>query len=78
MCAGIIIGDQMLESQGAVKVVLGDLIYSDDAPNGAKNDDDGCLCWVNVTAMAERENMIATWDGMDWVLALASTDGRER
>lgn len=75
MCASIIIDDKLLESQGQAKAVLGELIYSSDAPSGAINDDGGCLCWVDVAATAEREGMTATWDGMDWVL---THDGAER
>lgn len=72
MCASVLFDGQLLESQGAVKAALGDLIYSSDAPAGAKNDDDGCLCWVDIPAVAERNGLVPTWDGMDWVLTRAS------
>jgi hypothetical protein len=72
MCASVIIDGHLLESQGALKNVLGDLIYLSDAPVGATADDNGCLCWVDIPAMAERNGLGSTWDGMDWVLTRAS------
>lgn len=76
MCASVIIDGHLLESQGELKTRLGPLIYLSYAPQGAKDDDDGCLCLVDVPAMAEREGMVSKWDGMDWVLHPAS-EGRK-
>jgi len=62
MCVSIIIGASRLERQGDLKARLGDIIYLPDTPNGARGDDRGCLCWVDVEAMAKREKLNVTLD----------------
>jgi len=58
MCQIITIEGVDYETQGEIKKVLGPIIYTKGTPDGAKNNDSDCLCWVDVLSMADREGLI--------------------
>jgi hypothetical protein len=68
VCAVCFISEYGLETQGELRKALGPMVYLPDTPNGAKGDDKGCLCWVDVKALAERAGLVARFDGMDWLV----------
>lgn len=71
MCQMVWINDgPECETQAELKRAMGDLIYLPNAPVGAIDDADGCLCWVDVEAMARRDGYDAEYVG-DWKLTKA-------
>lgn len=68
MCRMVFIGEtEACETQRELRHALGSIIYRPDAPPGAKHDDTGCLCWVDVAQMAAREGYAVDERG-DWIL----------
>ena len=55
---------KLIERQDQLaEVVGGELIFKCDAPKGAP-DPKGCLCWVDLKAMGERQGFEVEYDGV--------------
>jgi hypothetical protein len=67
MCATLLLDGREIETQEQLAAVAAPLIYSDDAPDGARTGGNQCLCWVDLEKMAERQNWSLAFDGIDYV-----------
>lgn len=75
MCASLFLFGNEIETQGQLEKVASPLIYSLDAPDGAKVGGDQCLCWVDMQEIADREGWSLAFDGVDWIVAARGGGG---